>query len=68
VEVQLSFFLFSLFLGETELGPLYTRSQGQGSTQINQAFLLMQKLKLAPRDFTLGVKAKAQLKSIKHSY
>jgi hypothetical protein len=56
-------FLIYFVFGGTELGPLYTRSQGQGSTQINQAFLLMQKLKLAPRAFTLGVKAKAQLKS-----
>jgi hypothetical protein len=57
-------FLFLIFFvfGGTELGPLYTRSQGQGSTQINQAFLLMQKLKLAPRDYKLGVKAKVQLK------
>ncbi len=38
-------------------GPLYTRSQGQCSTQ-NPAFLLVQKLKSAPRAFTLGVKAK----------
>jgi hypothetical protein len=57
---------------KVEISPkgLYAGSQGQGSTQINQAFLLMQKLKLAPKDFTLGVKAKAkaQLKSSKHSY
>jgi hypothetical protein len=80
---------------KVEISPkgLYTRRQGQGSTQINQAFLLIQKLKSTnpnglytrsqgqcstqlkhsywckswnrptPRGFTLGVKAKAQLKS-----
>jgi hypothetical protein len=48
--------------GNAILGQLYTRSQGQCSTQI-QAFLLGQKLKLAPNGFTLRVKAKIEKKN-----
>ncbi len=57
------FLLFTLFFWGNRVRPtLHKESQGPRLNS-NQAFPLIQKLKLAWRDFTLGVKAKVQLKS-----
>ncbi len=44
---------------ELLLGPLYTRNEGPMFTS-NHAFLLVQKLKSAPRAITLGVKSEIE--------
>jgi hypothetical protein len=50
-------------LKSTNPNGLYTRSQGQCSTQLKHSYWCKSWNRPTPRGFTLGVKAKAQLKS-----
>jgi hypothetical protein len=49
------------------LSPLDTRSEGQCSTQIKQ-FLLVQKVEISLKGFTLGVKAEIEKKKKKNRF